>query len=281
MTNSNIKMVISDLDGTLLDNNREVSLNDMKSLYCLGQKNITRVIATGRNFFSLSKVLPPNFPIDYLIFSSGAGIYDWKNKKLLHSQYLPDFEVRQISNMLIQHKVDFMIHEVIPENHKFLFYRSTEHNPDFERRIQVYKDFAFELDPQHENYSHSCQILAVFPNQLELFESIEQKFNDIKIIRTTSPLDGDSIWMEIFPISVSKGHGIDWLCNFLNISSEQTISIGNDYNDIDMLEYTRNSYVVENAPEELRKKFDVCKSNTNSGFTDALSHHFDLNSFCN
>ena len=276
MADNRIKMVITDLDGTLLNNNHQVSLKDMKSLYWLGEQNITRVIATGRNFFSLSKVIPPDFPIDYLIFSSGAGIYDWKKRMLIHSQYLPDFEVEQISKILISHQVDFMIHEVIPDNHKFLYHRSKVHNADFERRIGVYKDFAYELNTTTEKYDHACQILAVFPNDIKLFEQIQNKFSDIKIIRTTSPLDGDSIWMEIFPVSVSKGHGIEWLCNQLNVSKEHTISIGNDYNDLDMLEFTRHKFVVENSPEFLKSKFPVCKSNQESGFTDALAYHFDL-----
>ena len=277
MNNQTLKIVITDLDGTLLNNNREVSLTDMKSLFWLGEKNIVRVIATGRNFFSVSKVLKENFPIDYLIFSSGAGVYDWKNKALMHSQYLPGYEVEQISKILINNQVDFMIHEIIPKNHKFVFHRSDNQNPDFERRIQVYKDFAVELNPVTEKYDHACQIIAVFPNNVDLFDSIQQKFNDIKIIRTTSPLDGDSIWMEIFPESVSKGHGIDWLCKKLKIDPEHTISIGNDYNDIDMLEYTAEKYIVSNAPEDLKKRFPICKSNIESGFTDALDLHFDFN----
>ncbi len=40
----------------------------MRSLFWLGENNIIRVIATGRNFFSVIKVLKDNFPIDYLIF---------------------------------------------------------------------------------------------------------------------------------------------------------------------------------------------------------------------
>ncbi len=276
MTDQNIKMTITDLDGTLLNNNREVSLVDMKSLFWLGENNITRVIATGRNFFSLKKVLKDNFPIDYLIFSSGAGVYNWKKQTLMHSQYLPDFEVKQISKILIEHQVDFMIHEMIPENHRFVFHRSENHNPDFERRIQVYKDFAFELNPETEKYDHACQIIAVFPNNLDLFENIQQKFKDIKIIRTTSPLDGDSIWMEIFPKIVSKAYGIDWLCNELQINPENTISVGNDYNDIDMLEYTARKFVVNNSPADLKERFPVCKSNQESGFTDALDRYLDF-----
>ena len=180
MSNQNLKIVITDLDGTLLNDNREVSLEDMKSLFWLGEKNIVRVIATGRNFFSVSKVLKDNFPIDYLIFSSGAGVYDWKNKILIYSQYLPDHEVEQISKILINHQVDFMIHEIIPKNHKFVFHRSDNHNPDFERRIQVYKDFAIELNPATEKYDHACQIIAVFPNNVDLFDNIQRKFNDVK-----------------------------------------------------------------------------------------------------
>ena len=272
----NWEMVITDLDGTLLNDNREVSLTNMKSLFWLGEHKIIRVIATGRNFFSLKKVLKDNFPIDYLIFSSGAGIYDWKNKKLIHSQNLPDYEVKQIAEILINHKVDFMIHEMIPENHKFVYYRTQNHNPDFERRIKVYNDFAIELNPEIEKYKHACQILAVFPNAINLFEDIKKKFCDIKIIRTTSPLDGDSIWMEIFPKTVSKGHGIDWLCKKLNVNQSGTISVGNDYNDIDMLEFTSEKYVVDNAPNELKEIFPICKSNQENGFTDALDLHFDF-----
>ncbi len=276
MTDQNIKMVITDLDGTLLNNNREVSLDDMKSLFWLGEKDIVRVIATGRNFFSLKKVLKDNFPIDYLIFSSGAGVYNWKKQTLMHSQFLPDFEVEQISKILIEHRVDFMIHEMIPENHRFVFHRSENHNPDFERRIKVYKDFAFELNPKTEKYDHACQIIAVFPNNIDLFENIQQKFNDIKIIRTTSPLDGDSIWMEIFPKTVSKAYGIDWLCKKLQVNPKNTISVGNDYNDIDMLEYTARKFVVNNSPADLKERFPICKSNQDSGFTDALDRYLDF-----
>lgn len=276
MANQKYQMVITDLDGTLLNNNKQVSLEDMKTLFWLGENNIIRVIATGRNFFSLNRVLKHNFPIDYLIFSSGAGIFNWKKRQLMHSNYIPNYEVKQISKILMEHQIDFMVHEMIPENHKFVYHRTGLENPDFERRIKVYEEFAYELDPRTEEYNHACQILAVFPNDVSLFEEIKQKFNDIKIIRTTSPLDGFSIWMEIFPTTVSKGHGIAWLCQKLHVSTEQTISVGNDYNDIDMLEFTAKKYVVDNAPGELKDRFPICNSNQESGFSSALSLHFDF-----
>lgn len=270
------KMVITDLDGTLLNDNREVSLTDLKSLYWLGENNILRVIATGRNFYSLNKVIKPSFPIDYLIFSSGAGIYDWKNRRLLHSEKIDKKEVKEIAQILIDHRIDFMVHKTIPDNHHFLFHRVSEINPDFERRIEVYKEFATPLNPNLENYNDACQIIAVLPNNIELFKELTTKFTDLKIIRTTSPLDGESIWMEIFPEHVSKGQAIDWLCKKLKISADKTISVGNDYNDIDMLEFTGHSYVVANAPADLQKKFPVCSSNQDHAFSDVVNRYFDI-----
>jgi len=120
MLNQKWEMVITDLDGTLFNDKKEISLLDMRSLFWLGENNIIRVIATGRNYFSVNSVLKSNFPIDYLIFSSGAGILDWKKKHLLHSQQIHSNEVRAITKILLSHDVDFMIHEIIPDNHKFV-----------------------------------------------------------------------------------------------------------------------------------------------------------------
>lgn len=276
MNSKKWEMVITDLDGTLFNDNKEVSITDMKSLYWLGENNILRVIATGRNFYSLNKVIKPTFPIDYLIFSSGAGIYDWKNRRLLHSEKIDKKEVKEISRILIDHRIDFMIHKTIPENHHFLYHRVSETNPDFERRIEVYKEFAIPLNPLQENYDDACQIIAVLPNNIELFKELTTKFTDLKIIRTTSPLDGESIWMEIFPENVSKGHAIKWLCNKLKIPHNKTIGIGNDYNDLDMLEFTDQSYIVANAPDDLQKKFPVCSSNQEHAFSDVVSRYFDI-----
>ena len=78
-----IKMVLVDLDGTLLNNSKLIGGKDKDTLHFLGERNIVRVFATGRNLFSAKKVLNETTPFDYLVFSSGAGVYDWRKQKLL------------------------------------------------------------------------------------------------------------------------------------------------------------------------------------------------------
>lgn len=268
---SKYKMIITDLDGTLLMDDATISPTDYQTLRFLESNNIKRVVATGRNLFSATKVLPQDFPIDFLIYSSGAGIIDWQTQQHLHANFMDKEIVKKIAQQLINHNVDFMIHEIVPDNHKFLYHQTGKKNSDFEKRMSIYKEFAKPLNIKKDKYDHASQLIAILPNhELSLFKGIQLKFEDVKVIRTTSPLDHFSIWMEIFPENVSKGHGVEWLCNYLSYTTDHCITVGNDYNDLDMLELTNKSFVVDNAPNALKNDFQSCKSNMDSGFTDAV-----------
>ena len=76
--------------------------------------------------------------------------------------------------------------------------------------------------------------------------------------------------MEIFPLHISKAYGAEWLCKHLEIDSKCSLVIGNDYNDLDLLEWGKHPYVVANAPKELRDSYQVAKSVDESGFSHAI-----------
>ncbi len=266
-----IKMLVTDLDGTLLNSNGVTSVENLITLKELDDKGITRVIATGRSLYSISKVISDDFPVDYIIFSSGAGIIKWSDKQILHSRLLEKADVQEVVSDLIAHNIDFMIHEPIPHNHCFLYHATSQSNPDFFRRIEVYQKFCQPYIPGIEFPNGATQLIAVLPNNPELFSELSLKFPNLKVIRTTSPLDGQSIWMEIFPVDVSKAYGINWLCNnIIGCKPSDVVVIGNDFNDLDMLEFTRHAFVVENAPNELKSIYRVVPSNDQDGFSAAV-----------
>lgn len=266
-------MVVTDLDGTLLNSNGVVDNPNLETLVRLGELGIVRTIATGRSPFSIEKVIPNDFPIDYIVFSSGAGTIRWPDKQIIHERHLSQVETQKVINEFINLGVDFMVHDPIPHNHCFLYHSKTLDNPDFFRRIDVYRSFCQPYIPGIEYPNGATQLLAVLPNNPDLFISISNKFPELKVIRTTSPLDGCSIWMEIFPKDVSKAYGINWLCNHeIKCSIDEVIAIGNDFNDLDMLELVQNSYVVANAPSELRDQFKVVSSNNDLGFSEAARY---------
>ena len=252
-------MVVSDLDGTLYQSGDSFSSQDLQTLESLKKEGITRVIATGRSLYSLKKVVSPDFPIDYLIFSSGAGIMDWRTKELLKVESLKGTEVQKAAVMLKSRDLDFMIHRPIPENHFFTYYSSSRNNPDFESRCLLYREFATPGSRPAGQLHPACQLLAIEnENHREsLYEEIKNKLKYLKVIRTTSPLNGRSTWIEIFPETVSKGLASSWLATRLGLKADQVMAIGNDYNDLDLLHWAGESYVVESSPAELKENFLV------------------------
>ncbi len=267
----NIEMVISDLDGTLLRSDGSISEEDLQTLQILGEKGISRAIATGRSMYSFNKVIGADLPIDYLIFSSGAGVLDWRDHRIIKKAVIPADETAFIAELLQKEKLNFMIQAPIPDNHRFVYYRDGVVNPDFDRRLRIYRDFAEPLNLSPRNFTAASQFLIILPESAALMEIFRELFPDHKIIRATSPLDHKSVWIEIFPATVSKALAAEWICRQEGIDPEATMAVGNDYNDLDLLAWTPHAFAVDNARSLLKRKYRVTGSNEESGFTVAVT----------
>ncbi len=273
-----LKLVATDLDGTFLMNDKSISKENLDALRSLGEKGILRVVATGRNLQKTQEVIANHVPFDYIVFSSGAGVYDWKNEKLLYYQNLNKLVVRQLSDYLVARDLNFHLFKPVPENFKCWYYRGSIPCSEFERYFDYHQSHSLELLANQNIDSEACQFLVVFPNNPVRFhllkDEIQKKFPEVKVVRTSSPLETDYIWMEIFHHSVSKGNGVRFLCDWLKIGHEYTLGIGNDFNDMDLLEFTNFSYIVENGPPELKELFLPARSNEESAFAKAVGEHF-------
>jgi Cof subfamily protein (haloacid dehalogenase superfamily) len=265
-------LFVCDFDGTLLRSDRSFSNADLKALSQLDALGIVRVIATGRSIYSLNTVSISDLPVDFIIFSSGAGIIQHPGGNIIRKVSLEAHEVNRAIAVLQADNLDFMVQRPIPDNHVFGYFESTPDNEDFKRRIELYSQFAFPLDENSDGFGPATQLIAILPpgDSQPALDDIRKKLPDFNIIQTTSPLDGQSIWIEVFPPNVSKSHAVAWLTAEFGLDSAQTLSIGNDYNDLDLLDWTANSFVVENAPDDLKDRFPVVASHNESGVAEAV-----------
>lgn len=266
-----VGLFIMDFDGTLLRSDRTVASKDLDALRQLGETGIIRAIATGRSLFSFNNVTIPDLPVDFVIFSMGAGVLQYNDRQIVRKASLEPLEVERATEVLKTHRLDFMVHRTIPDNHMFAYYRSNHKNDDFDRRVELYSQHAEILIETSNGFGPATQLLAVVPsrNGTAVLETIRNDLRDFNVIQTTSPLDGESTWIEIFPTSVSKSQTTAWLADKLLIEKQQTVSVGNDYNDLDLLEWTDSSYVVDNAPTDLKSRFTIVASNNNGGVAEA------------
>jgi Cof subfamily protein (haloacid dehalogenase superfamily) len=257
-----------DLDGTLLNSQKKIGKKDWQTLKDIGEKGFLRVFATGRTYYSAHKVLDSSFPFDFLIFSSGAGIKNMQSGEIIYKTGLNSTQIDKTIDVLRTLNVNFAIQHPIPDNHIYHYHKTKKENTDFEWRNDLYKKYAYPLN-SHFPLDEATQFLVILENETE-FNKVKSQINNLKVIRATSPIDGKSIWLEIFPEHVSKANGGKILCDMLHVSHEKTIGIGNDYNDLDLLAWTRQSFVVENSPDFLKKKYTVCAANDNNPLTDVV-----------
>lgn len=270
-------LVSTDLDGTLLDTHARLPMANRALLERLPDANVIRVVATGRSLYSALNAMSDDFPIDYLVFASGAGIMDWRDRSLLQSHALSGELARFACEHLMARDLDFMVHDPVPDNHCFHAYTTGRHNPDFDARIARYADYARPWPDSGVDCAPVSQLLVVEPADAEsCFNELVLALPELKIIRTTSPLDGVSRWIEIFPTSVSKALASEWLASCHGLTSDRCLSVGNDYNDIDLLDWAGTSFVVANAPAELRDRYETVASNDDAGFSVAVQRWLDV-----
>lgn len=270
-------ILFTDLDGTLIKSDGTISDKDIRTLNLLGEMGVVRVLATGRSLFSFKKSVKIKLPLDYIIFSTGAGIctYPAMDEEIIYRKNLTCEDVEKISNTFEQLGLNYMIHETVPNNHMF-HYKPVLKSIDFDHRLKVYSKYATPINSKF-TYKDSAQLLSILDNDPndETLTEVRIHLKDYNVIKTTSPFDGKSLWIEVFPKDVSKSDGAMWLTEKLDSKKSLTFAIGNDYNDLDLLEWAGGSAVVSNAPEDMKSKFFTVKSNNNSGVTEAVNNWID------
>ena len=266
------RLFVMDLDGTLLRSDRTFDAVDLHALRQLGDQGVVRAIATGRSMYSFNTVADSNLPVDFVIFSTGAGVAQYPGGRIIRKVSLEPHEVEHACQVLKASQLDFMVHRPIPDNHVFAYFQSGTRNLDFERRISLYRRYVYPLESSSNAFGPATQLLAILPPQspTHILTKIRAELPEYNVIQTTSPLDGESTWIEIFPMAVSKSLTTAWIAKEMGISKEQTASVGNDYNDLDLLEWAGSSYVVDNAPADLKSRFPSVASNNNCGVAEVI-----------
>lgn len=275
-----INCIVTDFDGTLLNDRKNITSENFRALSYLKQKQVTVMIATGRSLESFGRALDAMdpqvpfqaLPVDYVIFSTGAGIFRVADQKIIYNQSLDRKDIQKITRYFDDHCIDYMVHKAIPESDHLLYKSFGRKNPDFDMRLSLYNTHANALSVFSDQFESATQVLAILGEHqgAGTVARFREHLSGFSVIQATSPLDHQSLWIEVFHKTVSKSSTAAWLCRRVNIRPDNVAAIGNDYNDRDLLDWAGTGFVVDNAPDDLKKKFSTVTSNNNSGFCDAL-----------
>lgn len=261
----------TDLDGTLLKSNSTFGSEDIEALSKLEQSGCSVVLATGRSPYSFNKCVKNiKLPVNWYIFSSGAVILNAQGE-LIFSNFLSEKQTTLIYDTFIALGITSISIQGEYPNAHFFHWKKGIHCADFRRRLHFYKEFSSEFETPS---IRSTEVIAYV--KPDIADEIIKNFNEItanafSVVKATSPLDHKTIWIEIFPREVDKATACEKIRLICAIKKENTAAIGNDWNDLAMLQWANSSYVTSNGPAPLLKLFSVTPSNNNNAVNHAIS----------
>jgi len=266
-------LFVTDLDGTLLGPDGRFAQSDLDALDALRSRGVRTAVATGRSLYSLMHSPAAGLPVDYVIFSTGAGVIGLPERNLLYRINLSPALVSRALDFLQGTSLDFMLHRPVPDNHHFVYRRVNADNADFETRIDRYREFGQALDSVNgSGFGEAAQFLAVVPQDKaeRMLDEIRRGLPGLSVVHSTSPLDHVSTWIECFHPGVSKGKTAAWLAAELGVGNSDTVAVGNDFNDLDLLDWAAHAYVVANAPDALKQRFQRVSRGGGGGVAEAV-----------
>lgn len=237
-----IKLIVSDLDGTLLNEKNEVLPNDIVALQKCAAQNLDICIATGRMDNEILEVLKMVDGRYHRISQNGAFVFT-KDDNELHSVYFN----RDVANRIYKRAKD--------ENSITLVYNQNTHFvekvDDEVKKIEEKMFFPFIEKPDistaigQKINSSKITILAydVEDRQrdiMELFSEDVDTFISAKYV------------LDVMPKNISKGVALTTLLNHLNLTADEVACIGDSYNDIPMFNLTSNSFAMSHAANEVK-----------------------------
>ncbi|WP_367179567.1 Cof-type HAD-IIB family hydrolase [uncultured Winogradskyella sp.] len=237
---NNIKLVVTDLDGTLLNSNHEVSSRFFKVFKELQKHNIQFVAASGRPYYSIIQKLP-SIKNEIIIVAENGGLIIQKEKTLL-SYALETSRLSQLYNLVSKIKNTHPI--FCTKNQAYILRASEKIINTISEYYSIYtfidsfeeiKDDVIKIAIYHETNSET--------HVLPFVKHLKPELNVV--------VSGKN-WVDISEAITNKGNALTFLQNELNINVSETMVFGDYNNDLEMLACAKYSYAMDNAHDNVK-----------------------------
>lgn len=272
------KLVVLDIDGTLIKSNRRITRRTKRTIKSVLDLGVHVVICTGRNRRMAKLVVDKLYTKLPYCCVGGTEIFDADNQEIFSA----NLDLEDIVNILkIVNEEECFIQLTRQDGYiKYL-------NSDTAKKYEVFATNSIKGFISHkylgmryintledfftDKYHKSNEVIVGGPDKtlIKIKNKLEEKFKHIQV--------RDDLWDNYIFVSrknISKANTIDVLCNHYNIDKSEVIAIGDDLNDIDMLKRVGLGIAMGNALESVKKSaVDITYTNDMDGVAHALEHY--------
>lgn len=276
-----IKLIVSDMDGTLIKHNETISKGNLEAIQYAKENGADFVIATGRDFSSIDKIMKDHGLHCMSILGNGAQFADAQGKEL-SSAYFPKKQFKEVIKIFDDLNIHYMIftnqgfystHDPIEVKDAFIerccvrFHSSIE---DYVERHDMPCMHLKKIDNVNAFLKSDIDIIKVeaFSLNIQLIEKAKEQLKDINDIAYLSSFVDN---VEVTDFHAQKGMILETVIERLGIKKEEVMVLGDGYNDITMFERFPYSFAPMNAEEGIKKlAYKVVSSCENDGVAEAI-----------
>lgn len=280
-----IQLIVSDMDGTLLDNKLTVSEGNQLAIQAAEENGIKFMVATGRGYTEAVPALTEAGISCPMISVNGAQTYD-KNGQLIDSIGIDKKDIREILAFTKANGLytELVMSSGVYSNDKLQYVETLTHllkttNPHTSYKMALVLALG-RMDQFNMNYVDEYEeVLAddkdlalkvlVFSNQGQTeLQSVRDEFGtDSQLVITSSFFNN----IEINHVDAQKGIALERVAKKLNIPMEKVMSIGDNFNDVSMLKRTGVSFAMANAEDGVKERAKyMTASNSEDGVAEAI-----------
>ncbi|MBM7553642.1 Cof-type HAD-IIB family hydrolase [Thalassobacillus pellis] len=242
-----IKLIALDMDGTLINEDGEVSTENEEAIKRAKANGIHVVLSTGRSLATCQDISESLGRSSYIVTINGGEIYD-KEYNLVERNPLDADLVKRLWELKKTHDTHFWSSTAQG------MFSSLE---PFESDIEAYEWLKFGFDIEDD------EVRKVILDELRENKALE--------VTNSSPTN-----IEINPAGVNKAAAIRKVCDWLDLSMDNVMAVGDSMNDLAMIREAGFGVAMGNAQEIVKKEADwVTLSNTDHGVSHAIRHVID------
>lgn len=261
----NETLLVSDLDGTLLDSKQQISKVNHEAIKEFKENGGLFTIATGRMLQSAMPYIDQleiNVPV---ILYNGAVIYHPLKDKVLMKMHLPEPKsvLELIENYSSDEEVGILLYQ---DNEVYAVHRNS--------LVEAYEDKEKVLCETFRKgiLENSTIKILLISNNPTVLQSLEKA-----IINANFPCEmvySENNYLEILPMNASKGTALEKLKKYLQPASLNTVCVGDNLNDLSMLQAANTGFFVENSHELLKQEsFKGCVHHEEHALADIIKNH--------
>lgn len=262
-----IKLVAIDLDGTLLNSHKEISQKNKDVLAQAKAAGVKIVLCTGRPLAAIEvylETLDLRDNGDYSITFNGGLVQKNDTGEIIEKALMPLEDIHDLYQLAAELNVPL---DILSDGLVLQLPTSLENRSLYSQLNNLLTFEAAELQHLTADKIYNKAVVAIDEDYLdEQISKIPATFYDrYEIIKTRSNL------LEFMPKGITKAYGISLLARDLDIKQEEIMTIGDEENDLPMIEYAGLGVAMENAVASVKALADVITAtNDNDGVAQAV-----------